>query len=139
MSTPDMTSRDEVAVLAAANQLVAAFARHDTDAYFNAFAPEASFIFHSHPEVLPDRAAYRRLWAHWETTQGFRVRSCASSNPVVQLRGDVAVFHHQVRTTLHFATEGDVTLNERETIVWARQPDGQWLATHEHLSAGGEA
>jgi ketosteroid isomerase-like protein len=125
---------DTAAVLAAAQALVAAFARHDTRAYFDAFAPEASFIFHSTPTVLPQRAAYEQLWAEWEQTLGFRVRACASTQQQVQCLGEVAVFHHQVRTTLHFAADGDVTFDERETIVFARQADGRWLAVHEHLS-----
>ena len=37
----------------AAASIVAAFARTDTDAYFAQFAPEATFVFHSEPEVLP--------------------------------------------------------------------------------------
>ena len=30
---------------------------------------------------------------------------------------------------------GEETLHERETIVFAREEDGRWLAVHEHLSA----
>jgi hypothetical protein len=29
---------------------------------------------------------------------------------------------------------GEETLHERETIVFAKQPDGRWLVVHEHLS-----
>ncbi|XQM27237.1 hypothetical protein ACNSZF_13125 [Burkholderia gladioli] len=36
----------EQQVLAAADVLIDAFARHDREAYFAAFAPEASFVFH---------------------------------------------------------------------------------------------
>jgi len=73
MGTAAVQSVDEATVLAAARGLVAAFARHDTRAYFDAFAPEASFIFHSTPAVLPSRAAYEQLWADWEQTLGFEV------------------------------------------------------------------
>jgi hypothetical protein len=40
--------------------------------------------------------------------------------------GDTAVFAHDVET-----------LHERETIVFARQDDGNLLAVHEHLSPAG--
>jgi ketosteroid isomerase-like protein len=134
MGSAAVQSVDEATVLAAARGLVAAFARHDTRAYFDAFAPEASFIFPSTPAVLPSRAAYEQLWAEWEETLGFQVRACDSTQQQVQCLGEVAVFHHQVRTTLHFAADGEVTLDERETIVFARQASGRWLAVHEHLS-----
>jgi ketosteroid isomerase-like protein len=124
---------DEQAVMAAAQALVQAFARHDTDAYFDAFAPDASFLFHSTAEALPDRASYQRLWAQWERESGFRVLACESTEPVVQGLGDVAVFRHRVRTTLG-TNEGVLILNERETIVFQRQAGGRWLAVHEHLS-----
>lgn len=131
--SPTVNLSDEQAVLAAAQALVQAFARHDTEAYFDAFAPEASFLFHSTPEALPDRASYQRLWAQWEREAGFRVRGCTSSEQAVQTLGDVAVFRHRVHTTLG-TNEGDVQLDERETIVFQRQANGRWLAVHEHLS-----
>ena len=54
----------------------------------------------------------------------------------VQDLGDTAVFTHDVRT--HLSTfSGEETLHERETIVFARQEDGNWLAVHEHLSPAG--
>ena len=42
-----MSSTEEVR--AAAAHLVAAFGRHDTAAYFDCFAPEATFIFYTDP------------------------------------------------------------------------------------------
>ena len=124
----------EQAVLAAADRLVAAFGQHDTRAYFAAFSPQASFIFHNLDRRLADRAAYEAEWALWEKRDGFRVRGCRSSDRHVQMVGSVAVFTHSVATDLSVGGE-DVTTEERETIVFQRQPDGQWLAVHEHLSA----
>ena len=40
-----MSAADEV--LAAARHLVQAFGRHDTAAYFDCFAPDATFIFYT--------------------------------------------------------------------------------------------
>lgn len=122
----------ESGVLAAANRLVDAFSRHDTDAYFAAFAEDASFIFHNLDRVLASRDAYRAEWRTWETRDGFRVLGCRSSNQRVQITGDVAVFTHRVETDVSSA--GEITTNrERETIVFRRE-GGEWTAFHEHLS-----
>lgn len=130
MSTPD-TTHDEVRD--AARRLVAAFAAHDTTAYFASFAPEATFVFYTHEVPLRSRAAYRELWSGWEQ-DGFRVLSCSSSEQQVQVLGaDAAVFHHRVHTVVRTGNEQEA-LDERETIVFHRESDGEWLAVHEHLS-----
>ncbi len=121
------------AVLSAADALVAAFGRHDAKAYFDAFAPSATFIFYNLDRTLCDRAAYEAEWALWESRAGFRVRQCHSTDRNVQVVGDVAIFTHAVETQLTIAGE-DLTNRERETIVFSRQRDGRWLAIHEHLS-----
>ena len=54
-----MSTTDEV--LAAARHLVQAFGRHDTAAYFDCFAPDATFIFHTTATRLASRAEYQRL------------------------------------------------------------------------------
>lgn len=119
-------------VRAAAASVVAAFSRHDTEAYFAGFAPEATFIFHSTPEVLDSRDAYRSLWSTWES-EGFHVLDCVSSNGEVRMLGeDVGVFFHDVATSIDMAGER-LESRERETIVFQRVGDA-WLAVHEHLS-----
>jgi ketosteroid isomerase-like protein len=123
---------DEAAVRRAAADLVAAFGAHDTAAYFGAFAPEATFVFHTTPERLPDRASYERLWRRWEQEDGFRVHGCESRDAAVQLLGDAAVFVHDVTTDLELGGARS-TVQERETIVFERRGSG-WLAVHEHLS-----
>lgn len=126
--------QDQTAVAAAADHLVAAFGRHDTKAYFAAFAPDASFIFHNHPAVLASREDYRVLWKDWETTLGFKVLGCKSSGRDIKLFGDMAIFTHRVETRAMFEGEA-VTSQERETIVFRKDSaSDQWLAVHEHLS-----
>ena len=128
-----MPNSDELsaAVMQAALDVVAAFGAHDTERYFAGFAPEATFLFHAEPEILPSRAAYEAAWAGWER-DGFRVLSCASLNPRVDvLTDDVAVFTHSVRTRLAGV---DDEQRERETIVFRRDANGRWLGVHEHLS-----
>ena len=52
-------------VLAAARHLVQAFGRHDTEAYFGCFAPDATFIFHTTAARLASRdvtAPVHRTW-----------------------------------------------------------------------------
>ncbi len=123
----------EQSVLQAADQLVAAFARHDRTAYFSAFAPDATFIFHTLDRPLKSRAEYEAEWSLWEERDGFRVRACRSSERNVQTVGNVAVFTHRVETELEFNGE-PATADERETIVFERTLSGEWLAVHEHLS-----
>ncbi|MNR31315.1 hypothetical protein D3C85_1488200 [compost metagenome] len=113
---------------------MAAFAANDTEAYFAAFSEDASFVFHTCEQPLPNRAAYRELWDSWQQG-GFAVLACQSLNPVVSLVGDVAIFYHDVATRLRIQGE-EIESRERETIVFRRQPEnGCWLACHEHLSA----
>ena len=123
---------NSIEVRAAATNLVEAFSRHDTEAYFAAFAPEATFIFHSTPEVLESRDAYRSLWSTWES-EGFHVLECVSTNAEVRMLGeDVGVFFHDVATSVDTAGER-LESRERETIIFQRVGDA-WLAVHEHLS-----
>ncbi len=70
----------------------------------------------------------------WESRDGFRVKSCRSTDRTVQVVGETAIFTHAVETELTIAGE-NLMNRERETIVFAREPDGRWLAIHEHLSA----
>lgn len=121
-----------IEVVAAADAIVAAFGRHDSKAYFALFAPEATFVFHTTPRRLDSRADYEAEWAKWEKDDGFRVRSCRSTNQKAQLFGDVAVFSHSTRTELS-TKQGDDILLERETIIFHRR-GGKWVAVHEHVS-----
>jgi ketosteroid isomerase-like protein len=125
-----MSTTDEV--LAAARELVQAFGRHDAEAYFGCFAPDATFTFYSTPARLASRDEYRRLWRQWEQQDEFRVLSCSSAQPTVQDLGDTGIFSHDVTTVIR-TRGGEETLRERETIVFQR--DGaRWAAVHEHLS-----
>jgi ketosteroid isomerase-like protein len=118
----------------AAEALVRAFAVGDLDAYFASFVPDATFLFHGHPERIASTAAYRAVWDGWVRDDGFRVLEAASTAPHIQLVApDVAVFTHRVRTVIE-THEGSETLHERETIVFVRQSGGRWLGAHEHLS-----
>ncbi|MFE2065172.1 nuclear transport factor 2 family protein [Streptomyces sp. NPDC059467] len=121
-------------VRAAAAELVAAFAEGRLDDYFGAFAPDATFVFHTTPQRLGSTAEYRALWQQWVEQDGFRILGCTSSAQLIQPFGDTAVFSHDVETTI--ATHaGEETLQERETIVFTRTDGGGWTAVHEHLSA----
>lgn len=129
--SPDTRAASEVAAAAAA--IVGAFGRHDPEAYFALFAPDATFVFHTTPRRLNSRAEYEAEWAKWEKEDGFRVRSCKSTDHRVQVFGDVAVFSHFVQTELT-TSQGPSSLRERETIVFQRR-GARWVAVHEHLSA----
>ena len=126
-----MTAEQEVRRAAAA--LVASFARNDLEAYFSCFSPDATFLFPTMATLLPSRAAYREEWAKWQREQDFLILDCSTSDTHVQVHGDTGVLTHRVRTTLR-ASGSTSVLDERETVVFRRQDDGQWLAVHEHLS-----
>ncbi|MEU8699040.1 nuclear transport factor 2 family protein [Streptomyces sp. NPDC048680] len=131
MSTP---VRDTEQIRAAADALVAAFAEGRLDDYFGAFAPDATFVFHSTPQRLGSTAEYRALWQEWVDQDDFRVLGCVSTGQLIQHFGSTAVFSHDVETTIS-TKDGRETVHERETIVFARADNGGWPAVHEHLSA----
>ena len=124
---------DEQAVLDTAAALVAAFGSHDVDTYFDSFDPTTTFVFYNSPVVLRSVAEYQATWAEWES-DGFHVDSCESHDGRVQfLTPDVALFTHRVHTVVT-DNSGTNAVDERETIVFRREPDGSWIAVHEHLS-----
>jgi ketosteroid isomerase-like protein len=126
-----MTTLTSARVLTAADDLIAAFAATDTAAYFACFAPDATFVFHPEPHRLDDRATYEQLWASW-LADGWRVVSCQSSEQMVQIYGETAVFTHTVDTVTSVGEEHSST-RERETIVFTLDGD-RLVAVHEHLS-----
>jgi ketosteroid isomerase-like protein len=123
---------ESIAALAAVDRIIADFGANRVDAYFAGFAPDATFLFHTEPARLESRSAYRSRWDAWVAESGFEVRGCRSTNRRIQLFGDVAVFTHDVDTTVR-ADGALADSRERETIVMQRR-DGAWLGVHEHLS-----
>lgn len=119
----------------AADRLVAAFASTDTERYFAAFSPSATFIFHPEPESLGSRSEYREVWETW-VGSGWKVLDCRSSEQNIQMLGTTAIFTHRVATLVRTGP-GRRTLasDERETIIFTRTETGDVLAVHEHLSA----
>lgn len=126
-----MTTPDPSAVAAAAAAIVDAFAATDTDRYFAGFSPDATFVFHTEPQRLDDRAAYEAIWQEW-LDGGWRVVSCSSSDSRIQVFDGGAVFTHTVDTTVHTG-DGEESYRERETIVFTLDED-RLVAVHEHLS-----
>jgi len=113
-------------------RLMAAFGEGRLEDYFGCFADDATFVFHGE-RWLGSLEEYRTEWGRWVTQDGFAVRSAESGLMKIQMLGDAAVLTHAVTTRLH-SNAGDETVHERETIVFAKQPDGRWLVVHEHLS-----
>ncbi len=118
--------------LAHARALLAAFAANDRNAYFSYFAPDATFLFHTLPHILPNRAAYEAEYDLWVERSGFRVISFHSHRQRIAVFGSTAIFTHESTTQQVFNGE-DMTLDERETIILT-ELDGEILAVHEHLS-----
>ncbi|WP_248279150.1 nuclear transport factor 2 family protein [Brevibacterium sp. 'Marine'] len=122
----------ESAVLTAASAIVEAFAATDTDAYFAAFAEDASFVFHPETRRLNTRAEYESEWASW-LADGWSVAACTSSDRLVQTFPGGAVFSHTVDTTVN-TVDGSESYRERESIIFRRLGDGELIGIHEHLS-----
>lgn len=122
----------EAEVRAAVAALVSAFGEGRLDDYFDSFAPDCSFVFHTTIERLPSVDEYRELWSRWVADDGFSVLSCSTSGTEVQVLGDVAVVTHNVSTRVRISGQ-EQDLRERETIVM-RKIEGRWLGVHEHLS-----
>lgn len=123
---------NEQGVLQTAAHLVSRFAAHDFDGYFSCFDENAVFIFHTSPNVLLSKSEYQKEWRTWEKEWGFKVKACSSTNQRVQLFDSIAIFSHDVATTLN-TNDGEKSFKERETIVF-HQVLGKWIAVHEHLS-----
>jgi ketosteroid isomerase-like protein len=51
----------------------------------------------------------------------------------LHMLGDVAVLVHSLLMQQR-TNRGEETAHERETIVFAKQPDGRWPVVHQHLS-----
>ena len=116
---------NEQGVLQTAAHLVSRFAAHDFDGYFSCFDEKAVFIFHTSPNVLISKSEYKKEW-------GFKVKACSSTNQRVQLFDSIAIFSHDVATTLN-TNDGEKSFKERETIAF-HEVSGKWIAVHEHLS-----
>lgn len=123
---------DEEDARAAVAAIIAAFGEERMDDYFALFEPDCTFLFHNVAEPMRSVQDYRDTYARWVAEDGFRIRSCATTNTRVQVRGDVAVVTHDVRTQVEVGGE-PTELRERETIV-LRKRDGRWMGVHEHLS-----
>ncbi len=126
-----MRTPEQAEVEAAADAIIDAFAATDGERYFAGFSTDATFVFHTEPARLDDRAAYEQLWGGW-VDSGWRVISCASSDRLVQVFPGGAVFTHSVDTAVE-TTDGPTSYRERESIVFALEGDGL-VAVHEHLS-----
>ena len=123
---------NEQGVLQTAAHLVSRFAAHDFDGYFSCFDENAVFIFHTSPNVLVSKSEYQKEWRTWEKEWGFKVKACSSTHQRVQLFDSIAIFSHDVATTLS-TNDGEKSFKERETIVF-HEVSGKWIAVHEHLS-----
>jgi uncharacterized protein (TIGR02246 family) len=112
------------------DRLMSAFVGGDTDAYFDCFHDDASFIFPGEPS-LESLAEYRSAWARWEQ-EGLRFTDVVADDVRIRVTGDTAVVTHRMQTTT-IAGETTTVERERETIVFSKQGD-RWLAVHEHMS-----
>ncbi|MDN6605501.1 nuclear transport factor 2 family protein [Brevibacterium sp.] len=128
----DVNEPSRAEVDRAADAIVDAFATTDTKAYFAAFGPDASFIFHPEGRRFDSRAEFEEIWNSW-LSDGWPVADCVSSNRLVQTFPGGAVFSHTVETPVTTA-DGTQSYRERESIIFCHLGEGNLVAIHEHLS-----
>jgi hypothetical protein len=119
-------------VRAAANDLIGHFGSGRIDQYFKSFSSQADFIFYTHPQRLTSLSAYQELWKQWEQEFNFEVHSCSSNNQSIRVINNIAIFTHDVTTSIS-NNDGPQVLHERETIIFSNEGN-RWIAIHEHLS-----
>ena len=123
---------EAAAVEAAAVALLDAFAKNDRPRYFGSFLPEATFVFPIVDRVMVSREDYAAEWQRWIDTDDFKVTECLSTDRMIQVYGEVAIFIHRT-VTRSTDRGGERTLHERETIIF-NKVNGEWWAVHEHVS-----
>jgi len=121
----------EAAVLAAADAIIDNFGHHEPPSTSPAslrMRPSCSTLL----SAASTAASSMSNCGGGGREDGFLVHSCASSARRVQLFETMAIFTHDVRSTIEFGAEVE-TFDERETIVFELRDD-RWVAVHEHLS-----
>ncbi|HSL15967.1 MAG TPA: nuclear transport factor 2 family protein [Actinomycetota bacterium] len=122
----------ESQVREAYEQLVAAFREGRVDDKFACFADEATVI--DGTRWFGSLDEYRAAWDRWAAEHdGSAVLSVDTRIMKLQMLGDAAVLVHSIQARER-TDSGEETVHERETIVFAKQPDGRWLVVHQHLS-----
>lgn len=117
---------------AVADALLRAYRDGDDDTYLAYLAPDATLVLPGEPRH--DAAdAYRAHLRTLRVRDGHRVLDAVSADRRIRHYGDTAVLTHDLTTVLDDgAATGTVT--ERETIVFARDTYGFWVAVHVHRS-----
>lgn len=117
---------------AVADALLQAYRDGDDDTYLAHLAPDATLVLPGEPRH--DAAdAYRAHLRTLRVRNGHRVLDAVSANRRVRHYGDTAVLTHDLTTVIEQGT-GTRTISERETIVFARDTYGFWVAVHVHRS-----
>lgn len=117
-----------------ADTLLRAYRDGDDDAYLAHLAPDATLVLPGEPRH--DAAdAYRAHLRTRRVRNGHRVLDAISANRRIRHYGDTAVLTHDLTTVIEQGA-GTGTVSERETIVFARDTYGFWVAVHVHRSPG---
>jgi len=115
-----------------ADTLIQAYRDGDDDTYLARLAPDATLVLPGEPRH--DAAdAYRAYLRTLRVRNGHRVLDATSANRRVRYYGDTAVLTHDLTSVLERDAAID-TVTERETIVFARDTYGFWVAVHVHRS-----
>jgi uncharacterized protein (TIGR02246 family) len=119
-------------ILEAYERLVAAFREGRLDDKFACFADDATIV--DGARWFGSLDEYRTEWERWAADDdGSAVPSVETRVMNLRMLGDAAILVHAIESRER-TDAGEETANERETIVFAKQPDGRWLIVHQHLS-----
>ncbi|HVY91042.1 MAG TPA: nuclear transport factor 2 family protein [Hyphomonadaceae bacterium] len=118
---------------ACAADFTAALLARDIDAALALVADEIVFFFSNGTTVVGKDAFAKTMTAAWSVIENYKYES-GGSDWITRADTTAAVIYS-------FAWSGvargqNVSGAGRGTRIFARQPDGRWLMTHEHISNG---
>lgn len=116
-----------------AADFTAALLRRDLDAALALLAEEVVFFYSNGTTIVGKDAFARVMTASWGVIENYKYES-DGSDWLTQTDNAAAVIYRFAWSGV--ARGADVGGAGRGTRVFAKQQDGRWLITHEHISNG---
>jgi ketosteroid isomerase-like protein len=123
----------ESEVLEAYERLVASFREGRWQDKFASFAEEATVV--DGGRWFGSLDEYRSAWNEWAAQHDVVPVPLSVDTRVMKLQmlGQAAVLTHFIESRER-TDAAEESVQEVETIVFGKQPDGRWLIVHQHLS-----
>ncbi len=116
-----------------ASQFTAALLRRDIDAALALLAEEVVLFFSNETTIVGKANFATMMQAGWAVIENYKYES-AASDWITQTDATAALIYKMTWSGVVRGT--DVGGTGRGTRVFAKQADGRWLMTHEHISNG---